>query len=78
VPEPRPTVVADRRRLPLDDYGRFQARPVECPDPNKMMRELDELAIRLMVSVWPTISPRPQNYTQFSAEGLLVGSDQGC
>ena len=40
-----------------------------------MMRELDELAIRLIVSVWPTIPPARENYTQFSEEGTLFGSD---
>ena len=37
--------------------GGFKLDPAEYPDPHEMMRELDELAIRLMVSVWPTISP---------------------
>ena len=42
-----------------------------------MMRELDELGVRLMVSVWPTISPLSENYDEMVRRGLLVGTDQG-
>lgn len=77
-----------RRGLPLSvivtDYfhwtamGDYTFDPVEYPDPAAMMRELDELGVRLMVSVWPTISPLSEHYETMRDQGLLVASDQGA
>ena len=76
-----------RRGLPLSvivtDFfhwpamGDYKFDPAEYPDPKAMMTELDEMGIKLMVSVWPTISPLSENYETLRDEGLLVGSDQG-
>jgi alpha-D-xyloside xylohydrolase len=76
-----------RRGLPLSvivtDYfhwtamGDYRFDPVEYPDPAAMMRELDELGVRLMVSIWPTISPRSAHYETMRDRGLLVATDQG-
>lgn len=76
-----------RRGLPLSvivaDFfhwtamGDYQFDPAEYPDPAAMIAELDEMGVRLMVSVWPTISPMSENYDEMSARGLLVGTDQG-
>jgi alpha-D-xyloside xylohydrolase len=76
-----------RRGLPLSvivtDFfhwtamGDYRFDPDEYPDPKAMMRELDEMGVRLMVSIWPTVSPRSENYEAMRDEGLLVGSDQG-
>lgn len=76
-----------RRGLPLSvivtDYfhwsamGDYAFDPSEYPDPQAMMRELDEMGVKLMVSIWPTISPLSVNYRRLQAEGMLVGADQG-
>jgi alpha-D-xyloside xylohydrolase len=76
-----------RRGLPLSvivtDYfhwtamGDYGFDPAEYPDPAAMMRELDELGVRLMVSIWPTISPLSAHYETMRDQGLLVASDQG-
>jgi alpha-D-xyloside xylohydrolase len=76
-----------RRGLPLSvivaDFfhwtamGDYRFDPVEYPDPKAMMRELDAMGVRLMVSVWPTVSPRSENFEAMRDQGLLVGSDQG-
>ncbi|WP_235931655.1 MULTISPECIES: glycoside hydrolase family 31 protein [Actinomyces] len=57
--------------------GDFAFDPQEYPDPAAMMAELDELGVRLMVSIWPTISPLSSNYDEMASKGLLVGTDQG-
>jgi alpha-D-xyloside xylohydrolase len=57
--------------------GDYRFDPAEWPDPPAMMRELEEMGIRLMVSIWPTISPLSENYQALQSEGMLVGSDQG-
>jgi alpha-D-xyloside xylohydrolase len=76
-----------RRGLPLSvivaDFfhwtamGDYRLDPDEYPDPAAMMRELDELGVRLMVSIWPTVSPLSENFEELRDEGMLVGSDQG-
>lgn len=76
-----------RRGLPLSvivtDYfhwtamGDYRFDPAEYPDPAGMMRELDELGVRLMVSIWPTVSPLSENYQTMRDQGLLVGTEQG-
>ena len=76
-----------RRGLPLSvivaDFfhwtamGDYKFDPAEYPDPEAMMAELAELDVRLMVSIWPTISPLSENYETLRDGGMLVGSDQG-
>ena len=77
-----------RRGLPLSvivsDFfhwtamGDYRFDPAEYPDPEAMMRELDALGVRLMVSIWPTVSPLSEHYETMRDEGLLVGADQGA
>jgi alpha-D-xyloside xylohydrolase len=77
-----------RRGLPLSvivsDFfhwtamGDYRFDPAEYPDPEAMMRELDALGVRLMVSIWPTVSPLSEHYESMRDEGLLVGADQGA
>ena len=61
-----------RRGLPLSvivsDYfhwtlqGDWQFDPEAWPDPAGMVRELEEMGVKLMVSIWPTVNPRSHNY----------------
>jgi alpha-D-xyloside xylohydrolase len=76
-----------RRDLPLSvivsDYfhwsamGDYRFDTGEWPDPKAMVDELRDLGVELMVSVWPTVSPLSENYSEFRDAGLLVASDQG-
>lgn len=76
-----------RRGLPMSvivaDYfhwsamGDYRFDPAEWPDPAAMVRELRELGVELMVSIWPTVSPLSENHARFRDDGLLVGVDQG-
>ncbi|SHN42624.1 glycoside hydrolase family 31 protein [Cryptosporangium aurantiacum] len=77
-----------RRGLPLEvivtDFfhwtamGDYKFDPAEYPDPAAMMAELSDLGVRLMVSIWPTISPLSENYETLRDGGMLVGTDQGA
>lgn len=77
----------NRRGLPLSviviDYfhwtrqGDWRFDPAEWPDPAAMVAELDQLGVKLMVSVWPTVNPASDNYQEMADLGLLVASDQG-
>lgn len=76
-----------RREVPLSvivtDFfhwtamGDFRLDPAEYPDPEGMMAELDESGVKLMVSVWPTVSALSENYPHLRDRGLLLGTDQG-
>jgi alpha-D-xyloside xylohydrolase len=57
--------------------GDYRLDPAEYPDPSAMMAELARDDVKLMVSIWPTVSPLSQNFARMHEEGLLVGSDQG-
>lgn len=76
-----------RRGLPLSvivcDFfhwthlGEWRFDPEEWPDPAGMVRELDELGVKLMVSVWPSVGPASENYHPMLDRGLFIGSDYG-
>lgn len=76
-----------RREIPLSvivtDFfhwtamGDYQLDPAEYPDPAAMMSELDAAGVKLMVSIWPTVSPLSENYPELHDRGLLVAADQG-
>lgn len=77
----------NRRGLPLSvivsDFfhwthlGDWKFDPAEFPDPGAMVRELSELGVKLMVSVWPSVSPLSENYEPLLNDGLLIGSEHG-
>ncbi len=47
------------------------------PDPEGMVRELKEMGIELMVSVWPTVQTESENYGEMVEKGYLVRTDRG-
>ncbi|MGQ9682489.1 MAG: glycoside hydrolase family 31 protein [Anaerolineae bacterium] len=50
----------------------------ECwPDPAGMIRELESMGVKLMVSIWPAVNPNSRNAAELAARGLLVGTDRG-
>lgn len=76
-----------RRGLPMDaivvDFfhwtmqGEFKFEPRDWPDPDAMVKELKELGIETVVSVWPTVDERSENYREMSEKGYLVRNDRG-
>ncbi|KAJ2965946.1 hypothetical protein NQ176_g10375 [Zarea fungicola] len=76
-----------RRCLPLDliviDYfhwplqGEWKFDPTYWPDPDAMIRELEEMKVELMVSIWPTVDKRSENYTEMVERGYLIRVDRG-
>lgn len=47
------------------------------PDPKAMIKELEEMGIKLMVSVWPTVDRNSVNYREMAEKDLLVRADRG-
>lgn len=76
-----------RRNLPIDvivvDYfhwpkqGEWKFDPTYWPDPDSMVRELKELGIELMVSIWPTVDPESENYQEMLERGYLIRTERG-
>ena len=76
-----------RRGLPIDvivcDFfhwprmGEFRFEEEFFPDPAAMVKELKDMGIELMMSVWPQISLKSENYAEMRREGLLVRSLRG-
>jgi alpha-D-xyloside xylohydrolase len=76
-----------RRGLPVDvivvDFfhwtvqGEWKFDPVDWPDPAGMVRELKSMGIELMVSIWPTVDSRSENFREMLEQGYLLGVDRG-
>lgn len=47
------------------------------PDPDAMIKELKEMGIELMVSIWPTVDHRSENYDEMLERGYLIRTDRG-
>jgi len=57
--------------------GEFKFETRDWPDPEGMVKELKDLGIETVVSVWPTIDERSENYGEMSDKGYLVNPDRG-
>ena len=47
------------------------------PDPKKMVDELHAMGIRVIVSVWPSVDRRSENFAPMAERGLLIRSERG-
>lgn len=76
-----------RRGLPINvivcDFfhwpkcGDFRFEEEFFPAPEEMVRELKEMGIELMVSVWPQVDEKSENYDAMREQGLLVKTETG-
>jgi alpha-D-xyloside xylohydrolase len=76
-----------RRNLPIDliviDFfhwpkqGEWKFDPTYWPDPDAMIKELTDLNIELMVSIWPTVDKLSENYDEMVEKGYLIRTDRG-
>ena len=61
----------------LEHMGDWSFDAEEWPDPAAMVRELESMGTKLMVSIWPCLSPLSPNYQPMLERGLLISSEQG-
>ncbi len=76
-----------KREIPLDvlviDYyhwprcGDWRFDEEYFPDPASMVKEVQDMGVRVMVSIWPQVDFRSENYDEMKQQGLLVKSNSG-
>ncbi len=59
------------------EQGEWKFDPKYWPDPEAMCRELKEMGIRPVVSIWPTINPKSENWEEMNDRNLLVRTENG-
>jgi alpha-D-xyloside xylohydrolase len=76
-----------RRGLPLavlvidflhwDVTGNWKLDPKFWPDPPAMVRELDAMGVRIMISPWTLVDEKSENFAYMRTHGLFTGSIGG-
>ena len=76
-----------RRGLPLSviviDFrhwkttGDWKLDPKFWPDPKAMVKELDEMGVRIMISPWTLVDEKSENFAHMKKHGLFTGSIDG-
>ncbi len=76
-----------RRGLPLSviviDFfhwklmGEWKLDERYWPDPAAMVRELKDMGVELMISVWPAVNPLAAGFAEMKDRGLLLRTDRG-
>ena len=59
------------------EQGEWKFDPKYWPDPAAMCRELKEMGVQPVVSIWPTINPASENYRAMDDANLLVRTENG-
>ena len=72
---PMSVIVADFFHWPYQGDWRFDER--EFPDPDAMVRELKDLGIELMVSIWPFVDYKSENFAEMLEKGYLIRTERG-
>jgi alpha-D-xyloside xylohydrolase len=57
--------------------GEWRFDETEWPDVEGMLAELDEMGVRAMVSIWPTVSNNAETYAEMRDRGYLLRTERG-
>lgn len=76
-----------RRNIPLsmivcDFYhwtqqGEWKFDPQYWPDPSAMVKELHDMGIQLLLSIWPTVDSRSENFFAMKDRNMLIRTERG-
>ena len=72
---PVDVIVADFFHWPQEGDWKFDKD--FWPDPAAMVKELEEMGTKLMVSIWPTVDGESENYEKMREMGYLARSEYG-
>ena len=57
--------------------GSYRFHPTYWPDPDAMVKELEELGVKVMISFWPNMGSQSPHYQEFHDKGLLIQTTRG-
>ena len=57
--------------------GEWKFDPKYWPDPKAMIDELHSMGIRVIVSIWPSVDRRSENFYPMTEAGLLMRTERG-
>lgn len=72
---PLSIIVIDFFHWPMQGEWKFD--PEYWPDPQAMVNELKAMGVELMVSIWPTVDHRSENFKEMEEKGYLIRTDRG-
>ncbi|MFO7853482.1 MAG: glycoside hydrolase family 31 protein [Bacteroidota bacterium] len=72
---PISVIVADFYHWPTS--GDWKFNPEFWPDPERMIAELESMGIKLLVSVWPTLNIKSENYNKFIHNNYTIRPELG-
>ena len=72
---PLSVIVIDFFHWPRQGDWKFDEK--YWPDPKAMIDELHEMGIKVVVSVWPSVDKKSENYQEMAARGLLIRTERG-
>lgn len=58
--------------------GDWKFDPVYWPDPKAMVDELHEMGTKVIVSVWPSVDRKSENFYDMVERGLLIKTERGA
>lgn len=75
-----------KRKLPMDvvvvdffhwtQHGEWKFDPECWPNPREMVAQLEDMGVKLAVSIWPTVDQRSENYKYMKEHNLLMRTDR--
>ena len=71
---PLDVVVQDWRSWPEGLWGQKSLDPARYPAPSALTRELHELGVRLVVSIWPNLDGEGPNQRELLAAGFMLAN----
>ena len=69
-------IVIDFFHWPVQGDWKFDE--LYWPDPKAMVDELHEMGIKVIVSVWPSVDRRSENFGPMMEKGLLIKTERGA
>ncbi len=72
---PVSVIVCDFFHWPYQGEWKFD--PTYWPDPDAMIAELKDMGMELMVSIWPQVDYRSENFDEMLQKGYLIRTDRG-
>ncbi len=57
--------------------GEWEFDPAKWPDPEGLVRELDEMGVKTIVSIWPTVGANAKYFAEMREKGYLLRTERG-